>query len=140
MSIYTDGSCLKNPGGKGGWAFVLLENDEEIYVSGGESSTTNNRMELVAVIEALKFVKNNNYNIFSDSKLTINCAQNIWKRKANLDLWQEYDSVSKNKKIIWYWVRSHNGNKYNELVDKLAKEEAKKNKIFNKNLDNNKNV
>ena len=128
MSIYTDGSCLKNPGGKGGWAFVLLENDEEIYGSGSESSTTNNRMELVAVIEALKFVKNNNYNIFSDSKLTINCAQNIWKRKANLDLWQEYDIVSKNKKIIWYWVRSHNGNKYNELVDKLAKDEAKKNK------------
>ena len=128
MSIYTDGSCLKNPGGKGGWAFVLLENDEEIYGSGSESSTTNNRMELVAVIEALKFVKNNNYNIFSDSKLTINCAQNIWKRKANLYLWQEYDIVSKNKKIIWYWVRSHNGNKYNELVDKLAKDEAKKNK------------
>ena len=124
--IYTDGSCLKNPNGPGGWSFCLLENDEEWCVCGGESSTTNNRMEMQAVIEALTFVHNKEYTIYTDSKLVMNCAQGIWKRKSNLDLWKEYDRVSKNKKLQWVWVKGHDGNKYNEIVDKLAREEAKK--------------
>lgn len=126
--IYTDGSCLKNPGGPGGWAFALIENNEVLCICGGEKSTTNNRMEMKAVIEALKFVQNTEYTIYTDSKLVMNCAQRIWRRKANQDLWDEYDIASTEKKLQWEWVRGHSGDEYNELVDKLAKEEAKLNK------------
>jgi ribonuclease HI len=124
--IYTDGSCLKNPGGASGWAFVILENDEETYLSGGEASSTNNRMEMMAVIKALSFAPGKEYTIFTDSKLVMNCAQGIWKRKANLDLWSEYDSVSSKFSLKWVWVKAHKGNKYNEIVDDMARSEAKK--------------
>jgi ribonuclease HI len=126
MSIYTDGSCLKNPGGASGWAFCVLENNKELFVSGGEKSSTNNRMELTAVIEALKFVEGDRYTIFTDSNLTLKCAKKEWKRKANLDLWRTFDDIIKGKTIEWIWVKSHNGNKYNDLVDQLARDEAKK--------------
>jgi ribonuclease HI len=124
--IYTDGSCLKNPNGPGGWAFCIIqENDKDIYYyCGGESSTTNNRMELTAVIEALLIINSNKCTIYSDSKLTINCAEKNWKRKANLDLWLKYDEVSYGKDITYIWVKAHNGNMYNEKVDKIAKKEA----------------
>jgi ribonuclease HI len=126
MAIYTDGSCLKNPGGAGGWCFCLIENDKEYIVCGSEPETTNNRMELTAVIEALKVIKNNvEYIIYTDSQLVLNCAIGKWKRKANIDLWNIYDKVSKNKKLNWKWIKAHNGNKYNELVDKIAYNEAK---------------
>ena len=123
MSIYTDGSCMD---GYGGWAYCLLEDGYELCVSGGETDTTNNRMEMMAVIEALRDISDGNYTIYSDSMLVINCSQGKWKRKANLDLWSKYDVVSKGKKISWIWVKGHNGDKYNEIVDKLAKTEAKK--------------
>jgi ribonuclease HI len=129
IEIFTDGSCLKNPGGSGGWAFCFIENDKTVFsLYGGEKSTTNNRMELKAVIESLKFIENinENYKINSDSQVTINCAIGKWKRKANLDLWEEFDCVIKNKKVAFNWVKAHNGNKYNELVDKLAYDFAKK--------------
>ena len=126
MSIYTDGSCLKNPGGPSGWAFCLIENNEEIFMCGGIESSTNNRMELLAVIEALDFVTGSEYKIYTDSMLTLKCATNEWKRKSNSDLWEKFDKVSKGKILSWFWVKSHNGNKYNEMVDKLALEEAKK--------------
>ena len=123
-TIYTDGSCIPNPG-PGGWAFVCFNETEEFHISGGEDKTTNNRMELSAVIEALKFNdKRETYCIYSDSMYVINCAKGVWARKKNIDLWQKYDKVSKNKIIEWVWVRAHNGDKYNEIVDKLAKEEA----------------
>jgi ribonuclease HI len=130
--IYTDGSCMPNPG-PGGWGFVVLPFDSndpnEWHVSGGNDQTTNNRMELTAVIEALDFVKNkNSYRIYSDSMYVIKCAQGIWARKKNIDLWRTYEKVSKNKKIEWVWVKAHNGDKYNEIVDKLAKKEAKSKK------------
>lgn len=135
-SIYTDGSCLKNPSGPSGWAFCLLENDEEWFVCGGEESSTNNRMELLAVIEALDFAQGKEYNLYTDSNLTLKCAKKEWKRKANLDLWEKFDIVIADKKINWFWVKAHNGNHYNEKVDSLANQEAKniKNKI--KNIDN----
>lgn len=121
--IYTDGSCLNNPG-PGGWAVCLLENSQEWIISGNENFTTNNRMELTAVIEALKFIKNNQeYIIFTDSLLTINCATGKWKRKSNLDLWSIYDELIKDKLVTLKHVKAHNGNKYNELVDKIAKKE-----------------
>ena len=123
-NIYTDGSCLNNPG-KGGWAFVFIKNNKiKLISSGAEKNTTNNRMELIAVIKALQCNKKKNVNLYSDSKLTINCAKRIWKRKANLDLWSKYDLVSSNVIINYVWVKAHNGNVYNELVDKLAHKEA----------------
>lgn len=126
MSIYTDGSCLKNPGGPGGWCFCIIDGTKEYIVCGSENETTNNRMELTAVIEALKtIIPNKRYNIYTDSQLTLNCAVGKWKRKANIDLWNEFDKVNKDKILEWNWVKAHNGNKYNELVDKIAYNEAK---------------
>ena len=138
IEVYTDGSCLKNSGGSpGGWAFIMIINDinwsysTEYHVSGNNSNTTNNRMELQAVIEALSFVieevidVRSKYRIYTDSKLTLHCAKREWKRNANLDLWEIYDAVSKDKEIEWIWVKAHNGNNYNEMVDKLARDSAK---------------
>lgn len=131
--VYTDGSCIPNPG-PGGWAFVALpyDNDSEPtewHVSGGESQSTNNRMELTAVIEALEFGKHKkNYLIYSDSTYVINCAKGVYARKKNVDLWKKYDKVSKDKQIKWIWVKGHSGDKYNEIVDSLAKKEAKSKK------------
>lgn len=122
--IFTDGSCLKNPKGPGGWAFTLIENGEQWTLSGGESSTTNNRMELMAVIEALDFAQGNEYIIHTDSELTMKCATGVYKRKANKDLWDEYDRALGSKKINWVWIKAHNGNRLNEYVDRLARKEA----------------
>ena len=122
--IFTDGSCLKNPKGPGGWAFTLIENGRQWTLSGGESSTTNNRMELMAVIEALDFAQGNEYIIHTDSELTMKCATGVYKRKANKDLWDEYDRVLRSRKINWVWVKAHNGNLLNEYVDRLARKEA----------------
>lgn len=121
LKIYTDGSCSPNPG-KGGWAFVALFPDYEVHINDTENKTTNNIMEMTAVIEALKTFKNTKaFHIFSDSLYVINCAQGIWKRKKNLELWGEYDKVANGKDILFEWVKGHNGDFYNELVDKLAK-------------------
>lgn len=122
--IYTDGSCLKNPGGASGWSFCILRNNHTWLVSGGETSSTNNRMELQAVIEALSCIDNGNYEIFTDSMLTLNCAKGLWKRKANKDLWNHYDQVSVGKNIHWVWVKGHSGDKYNDLVDVAARNAA----------------
>ena len=126
--IYTDGSCLMTPGtnngGRGGWAFTVIENGQQWSCCGGESYTTNNRMELTAVIEALNMIQGNEYEIYTDGQLTMNGASGKWKRKANLDLWEKYDMNSKNVKIIWKWVKAHNGCVYNEFVDTLANSEA----------------
>jgi ribonuclease HI len=125
IQIYTDGSCL--PNGVGGWGFIIvpstITNNTEYQVCGSHDNTTNNRMELQAVIEALSFdipQKADFYKFYTDSKLTMNCAKGEWKRNANLDLWTIYDSVSKGKRIEWEWVKAHNNNYYNEQVDKLA--------------------
>ena len=83
-------------------------------------------MELQAVIEALDFIQGQEYEIYTDSLLTLNCATGLWKRKSNLDLWNLYDSKSKNKTLNWYWVKAHNEDEFNEYVDKLAKSEAQR--------------
>ena len=129
IEVYTDGSCLKNPDGPGGWGFVVVYPDTYVIVdSGGDPSTTNNKMELTAIIEALKYIDKdkNDYTIFSDSMYCINCATGKWKRNKNLDLWKKYDTEIKGKNIKFEWVKAHNGNKYNEMVDKIAFGEAKK--------------
>ena len=87
-------------------------------------------MELTAVIEALMFMNDETiYEIYTDSQLTLNCATGKWKRKSNLDLWKQFDLEYKNKKVKWKWVKAHNGDEYNEMVDKLAYNEAKKIKL-----------
>lgn len=126
--IYTDGSCNPNPG-FGGWAHITINPDDdnkEWHVCGGERDTTNNRMELMAVIEALRFHPDKkDFVIYTDSQLTMKCAQGEWKRNKNTDLWEEYDKLSRGKRIEFKKVKAHskaetNENKYNELVDKLA--------------------
>jgi len=123
ITLYTDGSCMPNPG-IGGFGFIFIDpkTNKEWCVNGGELNTTNNRMEMTAVIEGLKFLnKYHNFKIYSDSMYVINCASGKWKQNKNLDLWEQYRRASKNKNIEWIWVKAHNGNKYNEMVDKLAK-------------------
>lgn len=122
ITIYTDGSCSPNPG-KGGWGYVILPGGqviEEMY--GGEEKSTNNIMEMIAVLEALKSINRfKKITIYSDSQYVINCAQKLWKRKMNIELWEKFDELSKDKTITWNWVKGHAGDKYNEIVDKLAK-------------------
>lgn len=123
-TIYTDGSCLRNPG-PGGWAFLVVQEEKVgVEFSGGEHQTTNNRMELQAVISALEFVKVDAVDIYTDSQLVLNCAQGTWKRKANLDMWAKFDAVLNGRQIRWHWVRGHNGDVYNERVDRLARTKA----------------
>ena len=132
ISIYTDGSALGNPGHGGYCAFLVYKGKERV-VSGGEELTTNNRMELKAVIEALRVLKEPcEVELVSDSSYVVK-AINIWlkswiekgfKKVKNVDLWQEYLLVSKDHKINAHWIRGHTGHVFNEKCDKIAKEEA----------------
>ena len=89
-------------------------------------------MELTAVNEALAICPTTKCIIYTDSKLTLNCAKGIWKRKANLDLWDIFDINSKNISIEWEWVKSHKNNIINNLVDEIARKEAKEIKKLKK--------
>lgn len=121
LIVYTDGSCSPNPG-LGGWGFIALFPDCEIHSNGGLKYTTNNVMEMTAVMEIFKAIPNVKYlHIYTDSLYVINCSQGIWQRKKNVELWQEYDKLAKGKNIKYEWVKGHNGDQYNEMVDKLAK-------------------
>lgn len=116
--IYTDGSCRDKIGG---YAFIILKDDLEISWSEKVHDTTNNRMELLAVIEALRCLESTEpCDIYSDSQWVINCAQKKWKRNKNLDLWEKYDTLSKKHSINFIWVKGHSGDVYNEKCDKLA--------------------
>ena len=81
-------------------------------------------MELQAVIEALIFISNEHVSIHTDSLWVLNCASGAWKRKANLDLWAQFDEAVREKQVTWTWVRGHSGHFYNERVDKLARQKA----------------
>lgn len=131
IDIYTDGSCLGNPG-PGGWAAVIIQDGKETKLFGNHPDTTNNRMEMQAIIEALKFLHNNHdaqsleISIHSDSNLIIQTLTQGWKRKANTDLWAEMDKLRAWLNISWNWVKGHSTNKYNNLADELAVKAAKK--------------
>lgn len=123
--IYTDGSCRDR---KGGWAFVVIHDAFEIHWSDKETDTTNNRMELRAVIEALKTLKDEVCIIHSDSQWVINCAERRWKRNKNLDLWEKFEEQRKRqKKVEFVWVKGHSNDPYNDLCDMLAKKEMESN-------------
>ena len=133
IKIYTDGACSGNPG-RGGWAAIIINGNNIEKISGRSENTTNNRMELIAVISALKFTKDKNLEIYTDSKYTkdgiekwiINWKKNGWKTAnkqdvKNKDLWMELDLLAQQKKIKWNWVKGHSENKYNNMADELAR-------------------
>lgn len=138
IEIYTDGSCIGNPG-PGGWGVIILLEDREVQIKGGEPDTTNNRMEMSAIINALRWLRNeakidetniDNFSIklHSDSNLLIQTLLQGWKKKANKDLWAELDSLHEGINVDWIWVKAHATNKYNNLVDEIALSEAIKQK------------
>jgi ribonuclease HI len=123
MLIWTDGGCIDNgkPNAVGAWAFVCDDGHEEFGC--GEIGTTNNRMELEAVIYALRYAKAKNMQlvrIYTDSELTINCATKKWKRRSNLDLWSLFDAESKGLGVTFCWVKGHSGDKMNDRADALC--------------------
>jgi len=133
IQIYTDGACRGNPG-PGGWGALLKFGSKEKQLYGGESLTTNNRMELRAVIEALSALKRPcNVSVTSDSTYVlkgINEWLPNWKKRGwltsgkkpvkNEDLWKSLDSLKSVHNIEWHWVKGHSGHLENELVDQLA--------------------
>jgi len=124
--IYTDGACLGNPG-PGGWGAVILENGEKKQLHGSEENTTNNRMEVTAVLEALRTIpRNADVRIFSDSTYVINTMTKNWKRKKNQDLWALLDNEVGPRNVEWEWVKGHSGDRFNEEADQLAYGEASK--------------
>lgn len=132
--IFSDGSSLGNPGA-GGYCAILKYGDSQKIVSGSEADTTNNRMELKAVIEGVRALREPCLiELTSDSKYVLNAIDSWlenWIRKdfkkvKNPDLWREFLKVSKKHKIVTNWVRGHSGHSENELCDKIAKEEAEK--------------
>ena len=137
IKIYTDGSCLENPG-KGGWAAIINDNGEIKKINGNEKNTTNNRMELMAPINALKNINSDEeINIFTDSQYVklgitewINTwVKNNWKNSKkeevkNKDLWIKLYNLNKSLNVKWNWVKAHSGDPLNEEVDLLAKKAA----------------
>jgi len=141
VTIYTDGACSFNPG-PGGWAAVLIYKGNEKQISGFEPDTTNNRMELKAVLEALKALKEPcNVTLYTDSSYIHNAFEkrwidnwiaNGWKTAAkkpveNQQLWQEILELTRQHNISWKKVKGHAGDKYNTLCDKLARGAIKEN-------------
>ncbi|WP_024834314.1 ribonuclease HI [Ruminiclostridium josui] len=141
VEIYTDGACSGNPGA-GGWGAVLIYGEHKIEISGFEKSTTNNKMELTAAYEALKRLKEPcKVNLYSDSAYLVNAfsqgwldkwIKNGWKRNKNeevknIELWKELVRLASIHEIKWIKVKGHADNVFNNLCDKLATEEIKKN-------------
>ncbi|MBP3781354.1 MAG: ribonuclease HI [Selenomonas sp.] len=141
--IYTDGSCLRNPDGPGGWAAVITDKTDgrQTELSGGEASTTNNRMELTAALKALTFAKAGAViDLYTDSQYLKNAFTKNWlagwKRKGwvtatgapvkNQDLWQKLDAAFADHQVRFHWVKGHVGVAQNERCDELAKAEAMK--------------
>lgn len=135
VDIYTDGACKGNPG-VGGWGVLLRYADHEKTMSGGERETTNNRMELMAVIEGLKSLNRNcMVRVHTDSQYVqkgISEWLKNWKRRnwrtstgqavKNQDLWQELDRLASQHTVEWHWVKGHAGHPENEAADRLANE------------------
>lgn len=123
--VYTDGACIGNPG-PGGWAAIVVDNGTIRMLSGGNRSTTNNRMEITAVIEGLKAVpESSDVTVFSDSQYVVFTMTRGWKRNRNHDLWEVLDDLVSKRKVYWEWVRGHVGHPLNEMADRLAHQEAK---------------
>ena len=138
IEIFTDGSCLGNPG-PGGWAALLRCGSQEKRLVGSEANTTNNRMELLAAIEALSSLKRpSQVRLTTDSQyLRLGITQWVkgwqargWRRSGNQpvkndDLWRRLMALNAQHQVSWHWVKAHNGNVDNECVDKMANDAAK---------------
>lgn len=134
VQIFTDGACSGNPG-PGGWGAILLYNGNEKEISGGETYTTNNRMELMAAISALEtLTKPVKVDLYTDSTYLrdgITTWISGWKQKGwknsqnkpvkNADLWQRLDAVNSSHNVQWHWVKAHDGHELNERADALAR-------------------
>lgn len=126
--VYADGACLGNPG-PGGWGVVIVEPESERHdLSGGPyPGTTNNRMEITAVIEALKDLEQGAEVIVrSDSEYVVKTMTLGWKRNANRELWSDLDREVARRKVTFEWVAGHAGNHWNERADELARAAAKR--------------
>ena len=137
IKIYTDGSCLENPG-NGGWAAIIIDDEKKTQIKGSKKNTTNNQMELLAPIKALKKIaKGSKVQIFTDSKYVKsgitewihNWKKNGWKTAnkknvKNIELWKELDFLSNQFEINWNWVKAHSTDKLNNQVDLIAREAA----------------
>ena len=137
IKIYTDGSCIGNPG-SGGWAAIIINHGKKIQIKGNKKNTTNNQMELLAPIQALKKIpKGSKVQIFTDSKYVKsgitewihNWKKNEWKtsnkkKVKNIELWTELDFLSNQFEINWNWVKAHSTDKLNNQVDLIAREAA----------------
>ena len=137
FKIYTDGSCLINPG-NGGWAAIIIVAGKKTFIKGSKKNTTNNQMELLAPIEALKKIpKGSNVQIFTDSKYEKsgitewihNWKKNGWKTTnkqevKNKELWAELDNLNNQFEINWNWVKAHSLDELNNEVDLLARNAA----------------
>ena len=137
IKIYTDGSCLENPG-NGGWAAIIIDDRQKTQIKGSKKNTTNNQMELLAPIEALKKIpKGSKVQIFTDSKYVKsgitewihNWKKNGWKTAdkqpvKNKELWEELDLLANEFEISWNWVKAHSTDKLNNEVDLIARKAA----------------
>ena len=137
IKIYTDGSCLENPG-NGGWAAIIIDDEKKIEIKGSKKNTTNNQMELLAPIEALKKIpKGSKVQIFTDSKYVKsgitewihNWKKNGWKTAdkqpvKNKELWEELDLLNNEFEISWNWVKAHSTDQLNNEVDLIARKAA----------------
>ena len=145
VDIFTDGACKRNPG-PGGWAAILRFGEHEKEISGGDINTTNNRMEITAVIMALKLLKEPcEITLYSDSQYVCNAIKLGWARKwkannwmrnskdpaLNSDLWEMILQEMSKHKVTTIWVKGHAGHPENERCDKLATKQAKKFKTAN---------
>jgi len=137
IKIYTDGSCIGNPG-NGGWAAIIIKDEKKTEIKGSKRNTTNNQMELLAPIKALKKIpKGSKVQIFTDSKYVKsgitewihNWKKNGWKTAdkqpvKNKELWEELDLLNNEFEISWNWVKGHSTDKLNNEVDLIAREAA----------------
>ena len=135
INIYTDGACSGNPGIRGWGALIIINENKPVYLNGGNLKTTNNKMELTAAIESLKyFSQSSSIHIYTDSKYVkegieswiINWKKNGWKTTSkkpvkNKELWIELDKQIIKHNITWEWVKGHAGEVYNEKADYLAR-------------------
>ena len=137
IKIYTDGSCLGNPG-NGGWAAIIIEDEKKTHIKGSKKDTTNNQMELLAPIKALqKIPQGSKVQIYTDSKYVksgitewiLNWKKNGWitankQPVKNKDLWNELDNMTITHEIKWIWVKGHSFDKLNNEVDLIARKAA----------------
>lgn len=123
IQLYTDGASSGNPG-PGGWGAVLVCGSLRKELSGGFALTTNNRMELLAVIKGLEAIRWRGaaVEVWSDSKYVVNTITLGWKRKKNHDLWARYDAIAQCFTLVFHWIKGHSGHPENERCDRLAVE------------------